>query len=1041
MPLKIITANTYNCASDEILSILSRVNKNDLDTRHIVIVPNIASIETEKQVLSYVGASFNIQVLTLNRLADKLLGNYDFITKQGSIMLIYKLIIANKDNLACYKHGYNNRGFAENMYEVITQLKYSKIKPQQMNLSNIDISLKDKLSDIKLLYELYEQQISSMLDTAGQLDLLANAIEKNEFIKDCFFYFKDFDNFSNQEIDIISRLVKQSRSVTVATTYLSGHSNNIYYQLINMCRTNGITENVEKISSNNNQVAKVIEKQFNKISEKCVINSDQLMLYEASDAADEVEHLFKYVLNLVRNKKYKYSDIAVIAPNISDLQILISHYSTKYEVPIFIDSPNTLTQHSLTQFVIDILTMHANNYSTNSVDNIIMNYFFDCDRASVQKLDNLMKQYNLSHMLISGDTSDKLFDECRNAIDKLKQLASAYPLGSCVIDYINCCRKIINSDKTKQLLVALAGEQASLSVNVDSTQIIDKLNQLLDQMSSLLSDSQFNCRQFIKMFTSVCDSVNISVPPKSSDCLSFVPIEKSRIYGYKAIAILGAVQDMFPACKGDVRLLCDRDIEYLNSCNIFIQPSIVSSNLISRFNVYQLLMQTQETMYVSYSNSYNGTSQTISSAMLTLIKIFSQHKEEDYPLYNCYSSPLRDIITASSVSGALISDMRNYLDNIGKLRLNALYEINSDAIKYIYSPSDNKPVNCGIKLFNYNNSTSVSKIETFYTCPFRHFLRYGLRIEPLKLSKFEPNDLGTIIHAVIEQYTRSLNEKETAKQTTAKVNEIFDKILQTGTEQLTQQYLEGLNRNSSIKMAFEALRSECVTLCIAIKEQVKLSKFKPKYFEHSFEKSIKINDEINVDFRGKIDRIDVYNDKCLIIDYKSGNAKSTNVNYLFRGTSLQLFTYPMALDKLLYNLAGVFYVMVADKLDSKPLTYNGRVLNDIQTVCDIETDLAESQRSKYINGVGRNKDGSLTKSSTLLSESQLNNCTKFAIKKVKEAVSSMFCGDISILPADKDSCKYCPYSNICHNFDLFSNQCEKVSVTIDDICIEVTNEA
>ena len=28
-----------------------------------------------------------------------------------------------------------------------------------------------------------------------------------------------------------------------------------------------------------------------------------------------------------------------------------------------------------------------------------------------------------------------------------------------------------------------------------------------------------------------------------------------------------------------------------------------------------------------------------------------------------------------------------------------------------------------------NNSTSVSQIETFYSCPYKHFARYGLRLK------------------------------------------------------------------------------------------------------------------------------------------------------------------------------------------------------------------------------------------------------------------------------------------------------------------------
>lgn len=1044
MKLQIITANTYNCASDEIMSVLSQVDKHNLDNHYIVIVPNIASIETEKQLINTISGSFNIQVLSLNRLADKLLGNFDFITKQASIMLIYKLTIANKDKLTCYKHGFNNRGFAESMYEVITQLKFSNIKPSQLSLADLDVSMSGKLADIKLIYNLYQDYLSNCLDTGEQLDKLTRTIEKNSYITNCFFYFKDFDNFSLQEIEIIKKFCMYSKGVTVAATYNIGQLNNIYHQLINMSKANNIAYSIKQIKSCNNIVASAIEYQFNKLSSKCLISANDLMLYEASNAADEVEHLFKYIISLIRNNGWKYKHIVVISPNLSDLSILIGHYSLKYEVPIFIDNSTILTQHSLTQFVIDFLSMKSTNYAANNINNYIKNFFFDCEAASVQALDILMKQYNLSHTLLSCDTSSDIFTNSIAAINKLKQLIREFPIGSSVSDYIQCCRKIINNNIIKKRLAELAGIQAGLNNNLDSTQIIDKLNQILDQMDKLLYDCQLTLDQFIKMLISACDSVKISVSPKTSDCLMFVPLEKSRVYDYKAIAILGAVQDKFPNIKSDVRLLSDKDIDYLARRNLDVQPSIRNTNLISRFNIYQLLMQAKNTLYVSYSNSYNGQAESISSVMLSLSKIFSLDTNKDYPIYNQYNSPYRDIITCTSSVSALINDMRNYIDNLGKLRLNALYSVNNNAISYIYSPVELDKINCGIQLFSNKLTTSVSKIESFYTCPYKHFLKYGLKIEPLKISRFEPNDLGTIIHAVIEQYTRIyLIENESDQTTRLKANSIFDNIMANGIEQLSQQYLMGLRRNSSINMTFESVRNECAVLCIAIRKQIENSKYKPKFFELTFDKDIKIDDNLNIKFIGKIDRIDTYGNQSIIIDYKSGSLKSINETNLFRGNSLQLFTYPMALSKLNLNLSGVFYVMVSDKYDRQPLQYVGRLVNNLEIVCDIETNLNPSTKSNYISGLSRKIDGNLSISKTLISSQQLEQYIELAIVKVKQACKRIFNGEISVYPIEQASCKYCPYKNICHNFDLFSCQSEKITVNADDICnylIEVARE-
>ena len=41
-----------------------------------------------------------------------------------------------------------------------------------------------------------------------------------------------------------------------------------------------------------------------------------------------------------------------------------------------------------------------------------------------------------------------------------------------------------------------------------------------------------------------------------------------------------------------------------------------------------------------------------------------------------------------------------------------------------------------------NNTTSVSQIETYYNCPYKHFVRYGLKIDKEDVCELKPNDIG-----------------------------------------------------------------------------------------------------------------------------------------------------------------------------------------------------------------------------------------------------------------------------------------------------------
>ena len=66
--------------------------------------------------------------------------------------------------------------------------------------------------------------------------------------------------------------------------------------------------------------------------------------------------------------------------------------------------------------------------------------------------------------------------------------------------------------------------------------------------------------------------------------------------------------------------------------------------------------------------------------------------------------------------------------------------------------------------------------------------------------------------------------------------------------------------------------------------------------------------------------------------------------------------------------------------------------------------------------VSRNKDGSLSKRSPVLTDEEWEILEAFSLAKAKEIGSRIASGDISIEPSGsdgKDACGYCPYEGIC----------------------------
>lgn len=86
------------------------------------------------------------------------------------------------------------------------------------------------MDDIRLIYTEYERFLSGGLkDSADRLTALMQAIPYSPLVADSHFYIKDFDNFSKQETEIISLLIKHSLSVTAAVAMCDFPSHSMIY--------------------------------------------------------------------------------------------------------------------------------------------------------------------------------------------------------------------------------------------------------------------------------------------------------------------------------------------------------------------------------------------------------------------------------------------------------------------------------------------------------------------------------------------------------------------------------------------------------------------------------------------------------------------------------------------------------------------------------------------------------------------------------------------------------------------------------------------
>lgn len=331
---------------------------------------------------------------------------------------------------------------------------------------------------------------------------------------------------------------------------------------------------------------------------------------------------------------------------------------------------------------------------------------------------------------------------------------------------------------------------------------------------------------------------------------------------------------------------------------------------------------------------------------------------------------------------------------------------------------------------------SVSRLEQFASCPYRHFIDYGLRPVKQEDFTFENSDAGTFFHAALEQYIkRAGNDGQWPHFTPEQVDGYMDAICAELTEEWSDSplqqdavgewtgegYLRRVHRAAQVLTRF-AMNSEFRT--IATEQTFGGPDGLPPI-------EMTLADGSRAAIRGTIDRIDTWENGegiwLRIVDYKS-REKMLDPGRMDTGEQLQLMIYLKAASDFMprARLAGAMYFPVIDrevetavddpeKIESDRLgmvRMKGLVTAREEVIRAMDRDVTPFSLDKVFN-----KDGTITKhASWAVEEETLRALMNAAVEKAGELCGRMRDGEIEASPGEDSVgsvCRYCEYRAIC----------------------------
>ena len=1097
MGLRIIYGEPGSGKSSYCFSEIANLIKKE--KKIFVITPEQFSFTAERKLMEAVPARATIyaEVITLSRMAHRVLGevggnNKTRLSKCGKAMLIFSILNQKKSELKFLGKSDENIEVSMN---AINEFKKHGVSVEDLNdeiEKTRDIQLKTKLEDMALLYENFENKISShYLEETDLLTILANNLEKTDMVKDSIIYIDEFAGFTHQEYEVIKKLIKLAKQVNITMCIDNENLNtnpdmDIYYsnkktlsKLLNLVKENRFklekpvilekqyrfkTEELKHLSDNIYAIK----------STKYEKNVENIGLFLAKNQYSEIEEIAKKIKKIVKEKKQRYRDIAIITKNLEMYSSLVRAIFSQYEIPVFIDEKRDLGQNMIVQYVLAILEMIQKNFSNEAVFGYIKLGFCDIEKDEIFKLENYCIKWGIKQKKWKKDFIYELEKETkRQEVERLNELRKL------VINPILKLQEDIKKEKTATNITK-ALYQFIQEQNIEE-KIVKKIKELedkklldlaseyktsykiildiFDEIILIFKNDKMTIDQYSKILKIGLKNSGIGKIPGTQDQVILGDVDRSRSHKVKTVFLIGLNDGSFPVLNKEEGFFNDADRERLKLDGIELAKGSIEKLYEDNYNIYKAFTTAENQIYLSYASSdVDGKSLRPSILIHKIKKIFPNLEEES------------DVI---SKKYELVNQMITYeelIENIAKLKKGEEIEKIWYEVYQYYKKQNNweKKLKEDLQGLDYTNlprkiqkenieklygntlNTSVSRLEKYRRCPFSYYLEYGLKLKEKEQLKIQSFNTGSFMHETIDEFFEMVKEENLdlaqidEKQILEMVSKIMDESLK-----LSKNFV--FTATAKYKVLVKRLKRIVAKALKYIIETIIYSDFQVEGTEIEFGKKgqyepivLQLDNGKRVEITGKIDRIDTAKGEdgkyLRIIDYKS-SAKNIDLNEVYAGLQIQLLTYTDAIVKQEDMMpAGIFYFSLLEQMVKaekrvseeeieemirKNFKMKGLIIADVKII-KMNDNTLKSGSSKLV-------PAALTASGTInekwtngVKSEEFKILQEYIYQTIKEIADEIFSGKIDVKPYNKKGktpCEYCEYKPIC-GFNVKENHNE-----------------
>lgn len=1078
--LNLITGGAGCGKSYEMMNRIEAAVKADKDV--LVIIPDQFSFEFDRALYERLGmVLFNrVNVLSFARTARDIFikhgglkGRYaDDIVKN---VLMFRTLteLSAREGFCFYNRQAKSPSFVDSGLDIVKELTLSGITAEQLTVcaAGLDESVKDKVSDIALIYSEYAKMLgeSGYKDGEGDISEAAKRAAKYGYFNGKTVFIDAFKSFTADEHALLEAMIFQSESVTIclATADRVPRDYSIFetvnktvQKLVQTAADHGIAVKNDMLDEpkrfQNPELAFFSGNVLRYVRKKFDGECKTVKVYRSADSYGEGDFLCSEIRRLVMEDGYSYSDVAVLARQKELYSSVMESAFERYDIPFYTDENHTAAHKALFIFVKTALALAADkNASTEDWLRYMKTGMLVLDDSEIAAAESYCYKWNIDGKLWSEPF---VYDDVKYGAEQVRQRVTEpiFKLRSTCenADGKTVCGALLTLFEDVGLFENLCGmydnctteDAAALAAVREVKQLWELLCGLLETLNKVLADTKISLADFAELFSNAVSKLKLSSPPQTLDCVQFMSAHTARLAEPKIIFVIGANEGAFPFAAKPSGLFSDRDRLALEAVGITLSGGAKDKLAEERFAAYSVLSGASERLYMTYAMSdvsgkplypslvVSQAAEMFGESVVTSFDergLLSFCTTADAAYYQYVQNYKRDDTDSASLYAAL-NGITEYSE-----RLSYLKDIENSAEHSLTSKT-------GHKLFGNVISMSASRFEDYRKCPFMYYCEKGLKIYPPEKVEMDSPSRGNAIHYCLcgilreksKQEFTEMSRTELEKQIKKHLNEYYKSDAVGGDYGKTRRY----------KAAFSRLSDTLADILQRLSEEFRQSRFVPEGFEYTLrrdgdEAPLKLvtPNGITVYFEGTVDRIDVYRKDgtayIRVIDYKSG-VKDFRYEDLLYGVNMQMLLYLFALTDVSHKgrfaeavPSGVLYMPAKDAAAGLGRSEGEDAAQDVLTDTykmkgavllndDVIAAMEEDCGGTFIP-VKRSSTG-YHAASKLVTGAQFENLRRYSYKLLEETADSLVHGKIEAVPLMDGSgylpCSYCDYRSICGNY-------------------------